>query len=230
MGYASEHHLKALCFDIDGTLYPKWRTDLYLAVSALAHPLFSMRYNSTRQKLRANDGLEGISGLTREDFRTKEADVLGYDDIGLYEKKYSKCIYEPWQRAVKAYVRPYRGVREALLEAKRRGYLLAALSDFPIGNKIDVLGLSSIFDYIASTEDSGYLKPNRVPFDVMLESLGVKAEETLYCGDSYRKDVQGAKNAGMHSLLVPAEKGASGDYPDADLCLTGWDKFINIVL
>ncbi|MBR1919529.1 MAG: HAD family hydrolase [Spirochaetales bacterium] len=230
MGFCAEHGLKALCFDIDGTLYPKWRTSAYLAAAAAAHPLFSMKYNSTRQSLRAQDGLEGKRGLGREDFRRKEASILGYEDIDGYIERYNRCIYEPWQRASRAFIRPYRGMREALLEAKRRGYLIAALSDFPIGNKIELLGLSGLFDYVASTEDSGYLKPNRVPFDVMLESLGTEPGETLYCGDSYRKDVQGARNAGMHTLLLPAGKGSAATYPAADLLLTGWDKFINIVL
>lgn len=230
MGYARDHGLKAICFDIDGTLYPKWRANVYLTAAAAAHPFFSMKYNSTRQTLRAQDGLEGTMGLGREDFRRKEAKVLGYEDIDAYTERYNRCIFEPWQRAVKTFVRPYEGVREALLEAKKQGYLLAALSDFPIGNKIDVLGLSDLFDYVASTEDSGYLKPNRVPFAVMMERLGVRPEETLYCGDSYRKDIMGARNAGMHSLLVPAKKGSAETYPAADLLLTGWNKFINIVL
>ena len=28
MGYIKEHGIEAVCFDIDGTLYPKWQTNL----------------------------------------------------------------------------------------------------------------------------------------------------------------------------------------------------------
>lgn len=230
MGYLREHGIKAICFDIDGTLYPKWRTDLYLVLSALRHPFFSMKYNKTRQIIRKEDGLDGEKGLSVKDFRLKEARVLGFDDLDKYCEKYNRCIYNPWQKEVKAHVRAFKEVKETLLEAKEKGYLLAALSDFPIGNKLSSLGLEGIFDYVASTEDSGYLKPNRVPFDSMLSSLGVSPNEALYCGDSYRKDVQGARNAGLHALLLPVSEGKAKDYPDANLVLTGWDKFSKIVL
>lgn len=230
MGYSSEHKIKALCFDIDGTLYPKWRTNLYLVLSALRHPFFSMRYNNARQVIRAEDGLAGKMGLSCADFRKKEARVLGFENVDEYIKKYEKCVFKPWQKEVKAHVRAYKEVRATLIEAKKKGYKLAALSDFPIGNKLEVLGLADLFDFIASTEESGYLKPNRVPFDLMLSSIGVSPEEALYCGDSYRKDVQGAKNAGLHTLLLPVPENKTQDYPDANIVLTGWDMFSKIVL
>ena len=34
-------------------------------------------------------------------------------------------------------------------------------------------------------------------FDMIATKLGVKNDEVIYVGDSYKKDVMGAKNAGM---------------------------------
>ena len=56
MSWAKDNAIRALCFDIDGTFYPKWQTDAYLVVSALSHPVFSLRYNSMRRRMRGRQG------------------------------------------------------------------------------------------------------------------------------------------------------------------------------
>jgi len=228
MGYAEEKRLKALCFDIDGTFYPKWQTHIYLFKAALAHPIFSARYNSMRQKMRAQDGREVKTALPLSAFRKKESLLLYGKVKDAYEEKYEKCLFAPWQkysRNLKCF--PY--VKEALLKAKEQGYILAALSDFPIGNKLETLGLDGLFDFVASTEDYGYLKPNATALHEMLKELGVNPQQALYTGDSYKKDILGGNGLGMHTCLICRGEDRS-KAPVADLVLTGWDKFINIVL
>ena len=63
--------------------------------------------------------------------------------------------------------------------------------------KIDRLGLTDRLDAMITSEEAGVEKPNRRMFDMIAEKLGVKNEEVIYVGDSYKKDVTGAKNAGM---------------------------------
>lgn len=226
MGFARDNGIKALCFDIDGTFYPKRQTHEYLLLSFFSTPVFSLKYNSMRQKMRQQDGLASAPELTLDEFRRKEC-LLMYGrkrDDYLY---HYKCLYDSWQRTSRL-IRPFPHVREALEKAKGEGYILGALSDFPLGSKLRTLGLEGLFDYEASTEDCGYLKPNATPFVVMCREIGVKPEEVLYTGDSERKDVKGAANAGLCTALI--DVGGSHKETTADLHLTGWDKFITMVL
>ena len=124
-------------------------------------------------------------------------------------------------------IRPFEGLRETLEKAKGEGYILAALSDFPIGTKLIALGIEDLIDWAASTEDFGALKPSVRPFRMMLEALGVRPEEALYTGDSRSKDVDGAANAHMHTALIAR----SGEvYNKAGIVFSSWTEFGNLVL
>ena len=229
MAYARNHGIKALCFDIDGTFYPKWQTNVYLVKAALRHPVFSLRYNSMRQKMRSIDGYGGESSLDTDAFRVREMDILGFKGTkDEYIDRYERYMLRPWEKAM-GKIRAFRGVRENLEKAKAQGYRLAALSDFPLSDKLSILGLEGLFDVEMSTEETGCLKPSRVPFLELLGRLGIEPEEALYVGDSYRKDVEGAHNVGMHTLWIRKDARAEG-HPLADLVLTTWDSFANMVL
>ena len=231
MGWARDNGIKALCFDIDGTFYPKWQTNVYLIESALTHPVFSMKYNMMRQRMRRLDGYEAGPLMDLEAFRARECELMGWSGtVASYIEKYERVLSSSWDRTMRAHLRLFPGVREALSLARRQGYRLAALSDFPISHKLEVLGLDrSLFDFVASTEDYGHLKPNARPFLEMLEKLSLSPAEALYVGDSYKKDIVGGSKVGMRTLLI-GKSGTSSDYPGADMVLTSWKSFARIIL
>lgn len=229
MGWARDNGVKALCFDIDGTFYPKWQTNLYLLRSALPHPVFSMRYNSMRQRMRQADGLPARPGMDLDGFREREMILLGWTGgIDAYKECYEKRLAAPWRRAM-GFIKPFNGLKDALVKAKDQGYVLACLSDFPLDDKLSILGLDGIFDWTSSTEDLGALKPNARPFLSMLDALGLEAGQCLYTGDSYRKDIVGGAAIGMRTAWIHPRAKAEG-HPLADLVLTSWPSFANIVL
>ena len=229
MGFIADKGIKAVCFDIDGTFYPKWQTNLYLTKSALPHLSFSLKYNSMRQKMRKADGYEAQRVLSLDEFREKEMRLMNYrGSKAEYLEKYSRILAEPWKRNMKR-IKCFPCVKEGLEALKISGLVLGALSDFPLADKLNILGLEGLFDFEASTEDFGYLKPNITPFLAFLERFGFKAEEVLYVGDSYRKDVMGAKKAGLYAMLI--KKSAKREhYPLADFVLTSWNSFAKILL
>ena len=61
-----------------------------------------------------------------------------------------------------------------------------------------------IADGFLSITDSGLIgheKPHPAIFEAALKSLGARAEESLYVGDVYSVDYQGATGAGMQAVL-----------------------------
>ncbi len=227
MGYAEENGIKALCFDIDGTFYPKRQMMIRLAISSILHLPFALRYNKMRQLLRSQTGFsEGETGSYPE-LAAKECSILypGRDTDYFIEKE-ERVFRRPWERLFSS-IKPYPGVRETLEEAKEKGFILAALSDFPVGSKLKAMGIEDLFSFKASTEDYGALKPSVRPFRMMLSELGVKPEEALYTGDSCSKDIDGARNAGMHTALISHSVRV---YNNADIIFSSWDEFRKMVL
>uniref|UniRef100_D3TNS2 Putative hydrolase n=1 Tax=Glossina morsitans morsitans TaxID=37546 RepID=D3TNS2_GLOMM len=62
------------------------------------------------------------------------------------------------------------------------------------------------FDFVLTSYEAGYQKPDRSIYDIPLEKYGVKADEALHIGNTYDLDYIGARNAGWSSLLVTRNK------------------------
>ncbi len=63
--------------------------------------------------------------------------------------------------------------------------------------------MAGFFDcIIISAEGDIPAKPHPKPFEMMLEKLGVKAEEAVFVGDDLRVDIEGSINAGMKAIWL----------------------------
>lgn len=113
------------------------------------------------------------------------------------QKRIDTNLYSVWERSYRG-VRACSGLHELLNLLKEKNLTLGILSDFPVQNKLRYLGIpSSTFSVQVCAEDTGYLKPHPEPFNVLAQQCGCEPGEILYIGNSYDKDVVGAKNAGM---------------------------------
>ena len=121
-------------------------------------------------------------------------------------------IYSEMTRLFKG-IKPFPWISSVLKEFKSSGFRLAALSDFPVSNKLEILGLSDFFDIAFSSEDTGFLKPAPEPFRELASRLENKPENILYVGNSLAYDVLGAKAVGMKTALFSRAKKTT-DLPD----------------
>lgn len=69
-------------------------------------------------------------------------------------------------------------------------------------SKIRNLDLYGHFDEVIVTGDYGIHKPDRAIFDIMREKLGFSADELVYVGDNPVNDIEGARNAGWHTVWM----------------------------
>lgn len=230
MGYASDNGIKAICFDIDGTFYPKWKMDLKLIKASVFHIPFALKYNRCRKRIRKDDAF-GLYPAMSYDEITRRGALLCFGNSSEYAQKLfrkkEKAVFHDFFLRSYRNIKPAKGVADALSIAKEEGFKLAALSDFPIGVKLKAMGIEQYFDFSISSEDLGHFKPSKTPFAALSERLLLKPNEILYVGDSYQKDVLGAKNYGMHSCLIFSKAGK--EYTDADLSVQSWAEFIEKV-
>lgn len=226
--------IKAVGFDLDGTLYPAW---LMYAVSVdigMLHPRLLGAYGAARRALRAPDASApqdtvdpGSEKLISQAFRKRQASMiarkLGADMDGV-TASIDTLIYSTIEKRFR-FIRPYSGVADCLRTLHQSGLRLGLLSDLPPSQKIKLLGFSGIFDSILCSEDSGALKPDPRPFLALAADLGVEPESILYVGNKHDYDIMGARAAGMKTALIGKGKDA-----DADFTFRRWDALTQWIL
>jgi len=109
-------------------------------------------------------------------------------------------------------------VPEALARLRRLGLRLAAVSnsDGTAEQMLEETGLRSFLDAVVDSAVVGYEKPDPRIFEYTLRLVGAVAESTLHVGDLYDADVVGARQAGLHAVLLdPYDDWAGVDCPRA---------------
>jgi putative hydrolase of the HAD superfamily len=67
------------------------------------------------------------------------------------------------------------------------------------------LRISQFLNAIVVSHDVGWRKPHKRIFEEILRMLQVKAEETVFVGDSPTEDIKGAKAVGMKTVFVTSQ-------------------------
>jgi putative hydrolase of the HAD superfamily len=107
-------------------------------------------------------------------------------------------------------LRLYPHVRE-VLDVLRERYPLAVVTDAQSAYaraELHKVGLLDYFDPIVVSGDHGYRKPDRRLFQLALDGMGVAAEHALYVGNDMHRDIFGAREAGMTTVMVESDQGA----------------------
>lgn len=106
-----------------------------------------------------------------------------------------------------AFVRPRPGAIEAVTTLRSLGAKIALVSNgkSPFQERnFRSLGISSLFDAVIVSQAVGLRKPDKEIFYLACDRLKVQASNCVFVGDSIESDIEGANNAGMHSIYLPA--------------------------
>jgi putative hydrolase of the HAD superfamily len=108
-------------------------------------------------------------------------------------KTYKTVDYRVLAAAVNAYLRekalhlkPYPAVVETLTALKKRGFMLAVVTDglrLKAWRRLNAAGLDKYFDVVVTYDDTGKKKPHEKPFKKAISGLRVKPQECLMVGD-----------------------------------------------
>ena len=106
-------------------------------------------------------------------------------------------------------LRLYPNVRE-VLDVLRGRYPLALVTDAQsayVRGELHRVGLLGYFDPIVISGDHGYRKPDRRLFQLALDSVGVPAGNAVYVGNHMHRDIFGAREAGLKTVMFDSDQG-----------------------
>lgn len=190
--------LRAIAFDLDGTLYPNFQIVLPSLRLLLRHFSLLRALEASRRVLRQR-------GKVSDFYRQQAALVAERLRCSVEEaaRLIEEVVYTEWFSLFRGFkLRP--GVTQLIQSCRRWGLKTAVMSDFPIRSRLDDLGLGGLWDVAFSAEEVGALKPNPQGFEELCNRLGTQPEEVIYVGNDYAYDVVGAKRAGLNAAHLSA--------------------------
>ncbi len=110
-------------------------------------------------------------------------------------------------------LRLYPHVRD-VLDALRVRFPMALVTDAQSAyarGELHRVGLLEYFDPIVVSGDYGYRKPDSRLFQIALDRMGVAAEHAIYVGNDMHRDIYGAREVGMRTVMFDSDQGTK-DY------------------
>ena len=120
-------------------------------------------------------------------------------------------------RAVPSHLAVYDDVLPILIELKDRDLILGVISN--MYQDLDIIcenmGIAPLLSFKVSSRTAGAEKPHPPIFLAALREAGVEPAEAIHVGDQYNGDIVGARNVGIHPILLDRD-GLLDEYDDVD--------------
>jgi putative hydrolase of the HAD superfamily len=217
-------HIRAVAFDANGTLVRILTEDgMEEIFRAAGHFLSYQGINLCRDQVR-----ELYFGIMAEQLHGSPEKYPEFDGVGIWRRiiDENQTDFSRGLPAAKLEQMPlfltemsrgisrrrlglYPHAREVLDELRGR-YPLAVVTDAQSAYarpELHRVGLLSYFDPIIVSGDYGYRKPDRRLFQFALDAMKVAAEHALYVGNDMYRDIFGARQAGMTTVMVDSDQG-----------------------
>ena len=195
--------IRAVCFDLDNTLWDIWPVILRAEQAMMA--FLASRYP------RAMDGetletLRAAREAVAREYPQQQHDFSFLRQQALRQLS-QRCGY-PQQMVEEAFevfltarnqVELYGEVAESLQLLQRRYRLFTASN----GNAdLSRIGIAHWFERSVHAREVGALKPHAAVFHKVVEATDLQLHEVLYVGDDPMADIEGARRAGMRAVWI----------------------------
>ncbi len=206
--------LRAVVFDVDGTLYrqgPVRRAMAGRLVRAyLPRPmegLTTMRilsaYRRGQESLR-DSSTSGDMAQAQLQYACQATGASPAQVLGAVARWMEQAPLD----LLATHAQP--GMQTLVRSLRARGIKLGVLSDYPAEAKLAAMGVGGLFDAVLCAQEPavGAFKPNPRGILVALERLGVAPGEALYVGDRAEVDAAAARAAGVACAILSGQQTA----------------------
>lgn len=218
-----QKNIKGILFDVDGTLYHQKPLRIIMA-ALLGFYLLRKPSRFVRTLKVVTRYRKAQEILRKSKTRQKQCHVrqlaLTAEATGEDADFISEVVGEWFEKRPLPFISLFRrrGLEQAMRAWQKNGLRLGAYSDYPLVEKIRVLGLSNYLTTMVSPQhpDIEGFKPNTNGFEVAAREMGLPPSDILYVGDRPEVDGCGALLAGMHVIILRGR--LSGPLQDYDSC------------
>jgi HAD superfamily hydrolase (TIGR01549 family) len=190
--------IRALIFDMDGTLYRSDGLDRQYADAVDAYIAERLDVSKAEARELFNAKRVALAGqLGRTPTTTGTMQALGFD-------------LEDWTAWRDGFVRPEdflgrdEGLRAVLTELRKRCRLAVVTNNSSemARRTLVAIGIEDLFEHVLTIQDLGLVKPHPDIYRGAAERLGVPPGECMSVGDRPAVDLEPAAEAGMQTFLV----------------------------
>lgn len=225
---------QAVLLDLDNTAYAyapchaaglaaAWREAVPLQARWHDAAAFGADYASARHAVKSHLEGQAAGHCRRLYFKTLTEAALGRSDLAATE-----LLHAAYWRAYHLEMKLDPGCRAVLVALRERGVRLCWISNFTTGQqvqKLQVLGLLDVADFLVTSEEAHADKPDPRIFALALARLGVEAAQTWMVGDDPRDDMAGGRAAGLTTVWL---RRAAGVCP-ADHTIDNWSQLMDLI-
>ena len=197
----SDLMIKGVVFDLDNTLLDFMKMKEFAVKAAIKGMIEAgLKVNEDKSYNEINSIYEEFGWENQKVF-----DVFLEKSIGHVDNKFLAAGIVAYRRAREANLMAYPNVNKTLMALSKSGIKLGVVSDAPSREawmRIYYLNLYHYFDVVITYDDSGERKPSPIPFQLALDGMGLRPEETIMIGDWPERDVVGAQQIGMKTAFA----------------------------
>lgn len=194
--------IKAVIFDLDGTLYDNTMLPFYVILRNLCHLRLLYAERTCRHSM--SGCFFGTKGATYDELFSRISRKTGKSVEKVTRWYWDK--YMPSQvKSIKRHMHAKPWVIPTLTDLKAKGIKIACLSEYSfMREKLAALNIDeAYFDVIIDAPTAGGCKPCRKAFMYVAAKLDVHPADILMVGDREDTDEAGAQSCNMQFKLVP---------------------------
>ncbi len=228
--------IKAVFFDLDNTLidFLKMKRE---ACNAAIDAMLGAGLGVDKKK--ATDTLWGLYDRYGIEYQ-KIFQVLLKQLIGKIDYKIMASGIVAYRKVKEGLQYPYPQAQSTLRELRKRGYMLAIVTDAPrlqAWLRLVALGLQDDFNLVITRGETHATKAEGIPFRMALRKAKLKPGEAIMVGDWPERDIAPARKLGMVTVLakygmmkeVLTKKGITGKEAKADYEINSIGEMLRIL-
>ncbi|MDO4633425.1 MAG: HAD family hydrolase [Eubacteriales bacterium] len=217
---ARNNHIKAVCFDMDNTLYSY--DEAHAAANRSLLDYGNSRFGKSDEEFLADIARAQELLVERVGFYNASShnrilrfqclmELLGEDVGGALE------MYHAYWDVFLENLHPEPGIYELLDGLKKAGVRIGLgtnMMAYMQYEKMKRLQMSKYFDRIMSSEEACTEKPKPEFYQFCVKKLECEPSECIFIGDSRKNDAEGASNAGLYGLWYSRYEKKASDISD----------------